>query len=246
MRRIIALVSAFALLLGFAGMSLATPPSTYDWEGNGYPNASCDAGGSTALWIWTGDNPSSLTINDHEQTGSWTQMGNGSWHWTITIDGHNFPPTTASITYTGAAGTLVLSGCDEGGAQPTPIPTATPMATPTPAPTGTPLPEITPTPAPTGTPTPTATPTPTGTPLPEITPTPAPTGTPTPTATPTPGGTVEAATGTPLATPPATDTLASGQSAPSNNGWRLVLFGLAALLISILAFGRPRRSNRKR
>ncbi len=220
MRRIIALVSAFALLLGFAGMSLATPPSTYDWEGNGYPNASCDAGSSTALWIWTGDNPSSLTINDHEQTGSWTQMGNGSWHWTITIDGHNFQPTTASITYTGAAGTLVLSGCDEGGAQPTPIPTATPMATPTPAPTGTPLPEITPTPAPTGTPT--------------------------PTATPTPGGTVEAATGTPLATPPATDTLASGQSAPSNNGWRLVLFGLAALLISILAFGRPRRSNRKR
>ena len=50
---------------------------------------------------------------------------NGSWHWTITIGAANFPPTTASITYTGKAGTLTLSGCDEGGAQPSASPART-------------------------------------------------------------------------------------------------------------------------
>jgi hypothetical protein len=75
---------------------------------------------------------------------------------------------------------------------------------------------------------------------PEITPTPAPTG------TVAPGGTVEGATGTPRVTPPATDTLASAPSAPSDNGLRIVLFGLITLLVSVLAFGRPRRSSRTR
>ena len=202
MRRVMAIVSAFALLMGLAGMSTAATASTYEWQGNGYPNASCDAESTTALWIWTGDTPLSLTINGHEQTGSWTQMGNGSWHWTVTIDGGNFPPTTASITYTGEAGTLTLSGCDEGGAQPTPTPTATP------------LPEVTPTPA--------------------------------PVVTPTPSGTVAPAMGTPSVTPPATDTLGSVQPAPSNDGLRIVLIGLASLLIAVLAFTVPRRSSRRR
>ena len=75
MKRIIAIISASVLLMGLVGMATATTPSTYDWQGSGYPNSSCDAESTTALWIWTGDNPLSLTINGHEQTGSWTQMG---------------------------------------------------------------------------------------------------------------------------------------------------------------------------
>lgn len=39
MRRVLAIVGAFALLMGFAGMSIATLPGTNDWQGNGHPNA---------------------------------------------------------------------------------------------------------------------------------------------------------------------------------------------------------------
>ncbi len=60
--------------------------------------------------------------------------------------GDNYPPITASITYTGMAGMLTLSGCDEGGAQPTPTPTPIASPTPTPAPSATPSSTPTPTP----------------------------------------------------------------------------------------------------
>jgi hypothetical protein len=128
--------------------------------------------------------------------------------------------------------------------QPTPTPTATPTDEPTPTPTATPTEE--PTPTPTATPTDEPTPTPTATPTEEATPTPTATptdeATPTPTATPT--GEVEGATGTPGVTPPPTDTLASAPVS-SGEGWRLVLFGIATMLIGVLAFTTPRRVRNK-
>ncbi len=211
MRRVVAIVGALALLLSLAGMSLATVPTTspYDWQGNGYPNASCDADSTTALWIWTGDSPLSLTINGHEQTGSWTQMGNGSWHFTITIDEFNYPPITASITYTGMVGTLTLSHCDDV-VQPSVAPSSS--VAPSVAPSSSVAPSV----------------------ALEITPTPA------------PSSSVEAATGTPRVTPPPTDMIGSDQPTPSNTGWRIVLIGLAALALSVLAFAKPWRSSRRR
>jgi len=48
-----------------------------------------------------------------------------------------------------------------------------------------------------------------------------------------PGGSVEALTGTPATTPPPTDALGS-VSRPSNDGWRLILVTMAALLMGLL------------
>ena len=61
------------------------------------------------------------------------------------------------------------------------------------------------------------------------------------TGTPTPTGAVAGVSGTSGATPPATDALGSDQPASSNDGWRNVLIGLAALLVFVLAFTAPRR-----
>ena len=56
-----------------------------------------------------------------------------------------------------------------------------------------------------------------------------------PTPTPTPAGAVEGATGTPTgAVLPATDTLSSGTSAPSNDSWRLILLAMAGFLATTL------------
>ncbi|HEU0244084.1 MAG TPA: hypothetical protein VFQ75_09280, partial [Candidatus Limnocylindrales bacterium] len=112
--RIGALFAALALTLTFAGTVLATDAA---WEGNGYPSASCTADTTgNMLWIWTGDSPTSLTINGHEYTG-WEQQGKGAYHLTIDIDpGTNYPPVegaTTFVTYSGSAGTLTLSGCNE-------------------------------------------------------------------------------------------------------------------------------------
>ncbi len=93
--------------------------SPFYWQGNGYPSGTCSPTTTgTMLWIWTGDNPTSLTINGQLQTsGSWVQQGNGSWHFTATIvPGVNYPPLlgTTYVDYTVSAGVLTLSGCNEG------------------------------------------------------------------------------------------------------------------------------------
>jgi hypothetical protein len=97
-----------------------------------------------------------------------------------------------------------------------------------------------PTPTPTEAPTPTPTEEPTPTPTEEVTPTP----TEAPTAT--PSGSVEAATGTPRVTPPATDTLTAGSSGP-NDSWRLLLLGMAAILTAVLLLtpAKPVRARRR-
>ena len=112
--RIGALIAAAALTLTFAGTALAT--TTYNWQGNGYPNAKCDESSTVMQWVWTGDSPSSLTINGQvQQSDTWTQKGGGAWQYQADINGTNYPPTLTgtSIEYTGDAGTLTLSGCDE-------------------------------------------------------------------------------------------------------------------------------------
>jgi hypothetical protein len=66
------------------------------------------------LWIFNnGGTPTDLTINGHLQSGTWEAKGGGSFHFTVTIDANNYPPTSASANYTGDNGQLVLSGCNE-------------------------------------------------------------------------------------------------------------------------------------
>ena len=148
------------LLLGLLA-ALVLPATTLasdsQWQGNGYPSETCQADTTgTMLWVWTGDDPTSLTINGTTYTG-WEQQGNGAWHLTLDIvPGTNYPPEEGSgtfVTYTGEAGTLTLSHCDEG-TQSTPAPT--PVVTPEPTPgeeTAAPTPgeeTAAPTPSPTG------------------------------------------------------------------------------------------------
>ena len=138
-------------MLAATGSTLAAD-ANYDWQGQGWPNATCGTTEgslpSTMLWIWTGDSPTSLTINGELQSGSWVQQGAGSFHFTTNVDGTNYPPVTASITYSGNAGTLTLSGCDEGGTQPSDSPSGSGAgATDTPAPSDTAAPTDTPVPS---------------------------------------------------------------------------------------------------
>ena len=141
------------------------------------------------------------------------------------------------------------------GEEATPTPTETPTDTPTATPTDTPT--ATPTDTPTATPTDTPTATPTGTTEPTSTPT----DTPPPCPdcapgghsggggepTPTPTTQVEGISGTPPAvTPPPTDTLAASTTAPSNDGWRLALAGLAGVIALTLIVPKPKRATAKR
>jgi len=124
MRKSLVIGLAFALMVA-AFAALAGPASadgTFQWGGNGFPNASCPAGTTgTMLWIFNDNGsavPTSLTINGELQSGTWTQSGNGSYRFVATIDAVNFPPVTASVTYTGTLGSntvLTLSGCNETG-----------------------------------------------------------------------------------------------------------------------------------
>ena len=132
--KLAALFGAAVMSLAVAGVALAT---TYDWQGNGWPNDKCSTDESslpaTMYWIWTGDSPTSLTINGEVQSGSWVKNGGGSssYHFVATVDGTDYPPVSASIDYTGDAGTLTLSHCD--GSASSPSPTA-PESTGTPQP----------------------------------------------------------------------------------------------------------------
>jgi hypothetical protein len=61
-----------------------------------------------------------------------------------------------------------------------------------------------------------------------------------------PSGGVEGAVGTPAVTPPSTDTLSETNTAASSDGWRIVLVGLATILMAVLLFTQPRQARRKR
>src|SRR4051812_5028091 len=63
-------------------------PLVYQWRHNGYPNATCTHESSSMQWIWTGDDPASLTINGQRQTGEWAHGGQRqpAWHFRTAID----------------------------------------------------------------------------------------------------------------------------------------------------------------
>jgi hypothetical protein len=107
--RIGALIAAMALTLTFAGTAFA---STFEWQGNGYPNATCSADSQTMQWVWTGGTPGTLTINGEDSGDGWVHHGN-AWQLQVTLDGTNYPPVNVSLEYTGSAGVLTLSGCNE-------------------------------------------------------------------------------------------------------------------------------------
>ena len=124
----------FLSLVAALVLPATTLATDSQWQGNGYPSATCQPGSTgTMLWVWTGDSPTSLTINGNTYTG-WVQQGGGSWHLTVDIvPGTNYPPVEGSgtfVSFTGNAGTLTLSHCDPG-AEPTPTPTTEPTPTPT-------------------------------------------------------------------------------------------------------------------
>jgi hypothetical protein len=114
-----------ALAFVFAGSSLADG-GTFSWNQINGATA-CDSGTTgTILWIFNPHSdavPTSLTITWSDgttdtYTGDWTNPGGGqNWHDTETIVGE-FPPQSASLTYTGTLGSnpiLTISGCNEGG-----------------------------------------------------------------------------------------------------------------------------------
>ncbi len=126
-RKAIAAVGVLGLLLIAVPTAAA---SDFDWKGNGYPSNSCTADTTgVAQWVWTGDSPTALTVNGNSQSGSWAQSGGGSWKFFMTIGASNWPPTSASVTYTGDSGVLTISGCNEGGTPSSP-PSSEPSSPP--------------------------------------------------------------------------------------------------------------------
>jgi hypothetical protein len=131
-------------LMGYAALApgAAIASGTFQWGGNGFPNATCTAGQvQTMLWIFNDNGsavPTGLTINGVAQAGSWVQQGGGTYH--FTTSGAQFPPVkgaTTFVTFTGELGNstvLTLSGCNEGGTTTT---TVTPPSSTTPTKTTT-------------------------------------------------------------------------------------------------------------
>ncbi|MFL5960257.1 MAG: hypothetical protein ACJ75G_08350 [Gaiellaceae bacterium] len=127
-----------ALAIVFAGTSLASG-GTFNWNGVNGQDACAPGTTGTILWIFNPHSdavPTSLTITWSDgttvtYTGDWTNPGNGqNWHDTETIVGE-FPPQSASLTYTGTLGKdpiLTISGCNEGGPPPAPGPTVSKTA----------------------------------------------------------------------------------------------------------------------
>jgi len=268
--RLGALLAAGALLLSLASTALATSETKFNWQGNGYPNASCNANSSNMLWIWTGDSPDGLTINGIAQSGSWTQMGKGSWHWTVDINKDNFAPTSASIMYSGGSGVLTLSGCDES-TSPSPTPSesapvqsessspsespsaSTPVQSESVPPSDGPTPSASASDGPTPSASASASPTPSASASDSPSPTPSESASASASPTPSesasqpassPSGSVLGATGTPQITPPPTDALGAAQGS-AGSGLPLVLAAVSALLLAALAVTPSRRRSRR-
>ena len=242
------------LLLGMLLAALVLPATTlaadHQWQGNGYPSDTCQADTTgTMLWVWTGDDPTSLTINGTTYTG-WEQQGGGAWHLTLVIDpGTNYPPEEGSdtfVTYTGDAGTLTLSHCDAGGeSTPEPTPVVTPE--PTPVVTPEPTPVVTPEPTPVVTPEPTPGEE-TAAPTPVVTPGPTPGEE---TAAPTPGGETAAPTPSPTGevlaeTAPPTDVGGPGSDSGTGGSMLLTLLALAGLGLAVVVVTPTPEAIRKR
>src|SRR5436305_15049707 len=101
---LVAAATVVALL--FAGVASADGSLT--WGGNGFPNSTCTGTSTSMLWVFnphSGAVPTGLTINGEAQVGTWVLNGGGQdWHFVTAIDGTNYPPTSASVDYTGDVG----------------------------------------------------------------------------------------------------------------------------------------------
>ena len=123
----LAVASMLALAMIGPGTAVALG-SDQTWAGNGWPvKENCkDAAPGTIVWIWTGDNPTALTINGQVQAGTWVQSGGGSSSWKFVSTWFDTEPdhATTFVTFTGDDGTLTIThGCP-----PAPTPTPTPTA----------------------------------------------------------------------------------------------------------------------
>jgi hypothetical protein len=239
-------LAATALLSLVAALLLPATTLANDsaWQGNGYPSATCQEGTTgTMLWVWTGDSPTSLTINGHSYTG-WEQQGGGAWHLTLNIvPGTNYPPVQGSgtfVTYTGGAGTLTLSHCDAGTeSSPEPSPVVTPE--PSPVVTPEPSPVVTPEPSPVVTPEPS----------PVVTPDPTPVVTPAPTPTGEVGGETSAptpsSTGEVLGeTAPPTDVDGTGNASGGSRSMLLILLAVVGFALAVVVVTPTPAAIRKR
>jgi hypothetical protein len=129
---LIAVTAATLLMMAWAILpGPAFADGTFTWGHNGFPNATCTAATTpkTMLWVFNDNGtavPTSLTINGVVQSGSWVPSG-GGFKFTVTVTATNYPPSSASVTYTGTLGkstVLTLSHCD-GSTTTTPTTTTT-------------------------------------------------------------------------------------------------------------------------
>ncbi|MGV0985079.1 MAG: hypothetical protein ACOYB2_11020 [Limnohabitans sp.] len=236
MRKLFALVSAFALVLGLAGTALA-------WQ---KPSVEAQCAPDAEHYAWT----VTLTGAESNYDFDWSFGKNGPWTKVDGSSGANDLTTprggdTLYVRWTSDHSSVgKAEASDELCEQPTPEPTPTPTIEPTPTPTvePTPTPTIEPTPTPTVAPTPTPTieptPTPTATPCEDTE-----AGCPTPTPEPTPTPTAKPTESPAAATLPPTDTLPT--SGGGNGGsplWPLVaLAGAIGLAVTLV---RPVRSSK--
>ena len=119
MRKSLIIGIAFAMM---AWMFAATAgPASADgsvtWQGQGWPNATCQSNPQNMLWIFTGKGVTSVTFHWDSTSAAMTQEGSGAWHVTTPFFDPTVPPTPY-VTYTGTLsgnGQVVLSGCNESG-----------------------------------------------------------------------------------------------------------------------------------
>ena len=130
---LIAITAATLLMMAWAILpTSAFADPSFPWGHNGFPNDTCGANPATMLWIFNDNGtavPTSLTINGQVQSGSWSPH-----QFTVTVNGSNYPPTSASVTYTGTLGNstvLTLSHCSGTGTTTTTTTTTVPTTTTT-------------------------------------------------------------------------------------------------------------------
>jgi hypothetical protein len=121
---LLAVVGALALVT--AGSAFAD--GTLAWNGINGATACATGTTGTMLWIFNPHStlvvPGDLTVDGVVYPASgWAQSGSGqNWHYTVPITSSTgFPPTSASLDYSGALGdnpVLTISGCNEGGTTP--------------------------------------------------------------------------------------------------------------------------------
>lgn len=248
--RIGALLAAGLMALSFAGTAFAAD-NTVGWTGNGWPiSTNCkDSAPGEMLWIYTGDSSQAkpvLTVNGVVVAQSATQGGSDNSSWHIVTAYLNSKPSTATtfVTFSGTGGgVLTIShGCP--GETTTTTTTTAGTTTTTNGTTTTTTTAGTTTTTTAGTTSSTAQETTTSTSTVDGTSS-STTTTSTKTTTTTPAGGVEAATGTPTITPPATDSVGSSGRA-SAGSWNLLLAAGLVLTLSILVLTPITKSRRNK